>query len=228
MVKSHRYCVAFSGVIREHLRELEQFSCQHTYERNQVVYFMDDPSDELYLIDSGRVKVVRVSTEGKEKIIDIYQEGDFFGELCICGGGKRADQAIAIEPTAVTSFKIKALLKLLPKKPELSLDLLLLYCGRLTEAQDQIATLAFDNIPQRLAKEILRLSQSTDSRQENGGVRLGITLTHEELAGLVGTSREIITTVMNQFRHQGLVDYTRRNIFVFPDRVEQYLNRTRV
>ena len=59
-------------------------------------------------------------------------------------------------------------------------------------------------------------------------MRLGITLTHEELAGLVGTSREIITTVMNQFRHQGLVDYTRRNIFVFPDRVEQYLNRTRL
>ena len=51
MVKSHRYCVAFSGVIREHLRELEQFIGQHTYERNQVVYFMDDPSDELYLID---------------------------------------------------------------------------------------------------------------------------------------------------------------------------------
>lgn len=228
MVKSHRYCVAFSGVIREHLRELEQFSSNSSYDRNQVVYFMDDPTDELYLIDAGRVKVVRVSSEGKEKIIDIYQQGDFFGELCICGGGKRADQAIALEPTAVTSFKIKALLKLLPKKPELSLDLLLLYCGRLTEAQDQIATLAFDNIPQRLAKEILRLSQSTDSRRENGGVHLGVNLTHEELAGLVGTSREIITTIMNQFRQQGLLDYSRRNIFVYPDRVRQFLNRTRI
>lgn len=228
MTKSHRYCVAFSGVIRAHLKELEQFSSHRSFERNQVIYFMDDPADELHLIASGRVKVLRVSPEGKEKIIDIYQAGDFFGELCICGGGKRADQAVALDPVIVTSFAIKGLLKLLPQKPELVLDLLLLVCGRLSEAHDQIATLAFDNIPHRLAKEILRLSHVPPSQQENGGVKLSVQLTHEELASLVGTSREIITMVMNQFRQQGLVDYRRRNIHVYPEKIEAYLAKSRL
>ena len=224
MVKSHRYCVAFSGLIRDQMHELKSFRTDSDYDRNQVIYFTGDPADSLYQVATGRVKVVRVSPEGKEKTIDIYQAGDFFGELCICGGGKRADQAIALEPVEVTAIKIQGLLKLLPRKPELTLDLLQLVCGRLSEYQDQIATLAFDNVSMRLAREILRLSHAPGAIRENGGVRLGVSLTHEEIASLVGTSREIVTTLMNQFRNQGLVDYDRRSIHVYQDRIQSFLD----
>lgn len=230
MGKSHRYCVVFSGVIQDHLGELTQFSTEGAFSRHQVIYFTGDPPDALFQIKSGRVKVVRISTEGKEKIIDIYQTGDFFGELCICGGGKRADQAIALEDVEVTSFKMQGLLQLLPTKPELTLDLLQLVCGRLAEYQDQIATLAFDNVPVRLAREILRLSDGPgNQREENGnGVQLGVNLTHEDLASLIGTSREIITTLMNRFRQNGLVDYNRRWIRVYPAHVQEYLEKAGV
>lgn len=224
MVKSHHYCVTFSGLIRNNMQELKPFQASGSFERNQVIYFTGDPADSLYQIISGRVKVVRVSPEGKEKIIDIYQDGDFFGELCICGGGKRADQAIALEPVRVTAFKIQGLLQLLPRKPELTLDLLQLVCGRLSEYQDQIATLAFDNVAARLAREILRLSQAPGSRQENGAIRLGVNLTHEEFAQLIGTSREIVTTLMNQFRQKGLLDYSRRRIHVYPELLRGFLD----
>lgn len=226
MIKSHRYCVAFSGLIRDQMHEMETFRADANFDRNEIIYYAGDPADSLFQITRGRVKIIRISNIGKEKTIDIYQTGDFFGELCICGEGKRSDQAIALEPVQVTAIQIRGLLQLLPKKPELALDLLQLVCGRLSEYQDQIATLAFDNVPVRLAREILRLSQVPGCREENGGngaIRLGVNLTHEEIASLIGTSREIVTTLMNQFRKKGLVDYNRRAICVYPEVIKNYL-----
>ena len=226
MVKSHSYCVAFSDLIRDHLQELASYRSEGDYARNQVIYFAGDSADSLFQVTSGRVKVIRVSPVGKEKIIDIYQDGDYFGELCICGGGVRGDQAIALDAVTVSSIKIQELLTLLPKKPGLMQHLLQLLCMRLSEYQDQIATLAFDNVPERLAREFLRLSKAPGAHQENGATRLGVNLTHEEMASLVGTSREIVTTLMNQFRGKGLIDYDRRSIRVFQDRVKGFLGRT--
>lgn len=218
---SHRNCLTFSTVIRDHLPAVEKFTSQRTYERGQTVYCLDDPAEELFQINRGRVKIVRLSPDGQQKILDIYQAGDFFGELCICGGHKRTEQAVALEPLAVTSFLMSELMKILGRKPEMALDLLQLLCTRLGESQDQIATLAFDNIPRRLAREILRLSRGAGAERAGEGIRLE--LTHEELAHLVGTSREMVTTVMTQFRQRGLLDYARRQIRVDPAHLEKYL-----
>ena len=226
MVRSHAQCVIFSNLIRDYMGELEQFRSDSEFRRNQVIYFTGDKADSLYQVSSGKVKVVRVSPAGKEKIIDIYQEGDFFGELCICGGGIRSDQAIALDAAEVTAFKLGGLLALLPRKPELTFDLLSLICVRLSEYQDQIATLAFDNVPVRLAREFLRLSEAPGAQRENGRVKLGVILTHEEMASLVGTSREIVTTLMNQFRVKGLIDYDRRSIHVDQGLIQGYLERS--
>ncbi len=229
MAQHHPPCNAFSAIVREHLPDLTKFRSEGRYERNQVIYSLEDPADEIYMIESGRVKLTRVSSEGKEKIIAIYQSGDFFGELCICGGGlKREDQAVALEPSGTISFKVQGVLDLVCNKPELALELLVLVCHRLAQYQDQIATLAFDPIPRRLAKALLRLQDSFASTVDEQGQKVSFSLTQEELAKLVGTSREIITTVMTQFREQGLVDYRRRNVVVFPARVEAYLERTRL
>lgn len=223
---SHLNCLIFSTVIRDNLPAVEKFTSQRTYERGHSVYCMGDPTEELFHINSGRVKIVRISPDGQQKILDIYQAGDFFGELCICGGHKRTEQAVALEALQVTSFLMPQLMKILERKPEMALGLLQLLCTRLGESQDQIATLAFENIPRRLAREILRLSRGAGEEQAGEGVRLE--LTHEELAHLVGTSREMVTTVMTQFRQRGLLDYARRQIRVDPARLEKFLQDSQV
>jgi CRP/FNR family transcriptional regulator len=203
---------------------VEKFTSERRYERGQTVYCMDDPANELYEVKTGRVKIVRISPDGQQKILDIYQAGDFFGELCICGGHYRKEQAVAMESLAVTSFKMDGLMRILRRKPDMVLGLLQLFCTRLGESQDQIATLAFENIPRRLAGEILRLSRGAGPQQERNGSRVCVELTHEELAHLVGTSREMVTTVMTQFRQRGLLDYARRQIQVDPAQVEKFLH----
>lgn len=224
----HPPCAAFSAVIRDHLHGLNQFRLEGHYGRGDVIFSADDRPDEIYMIESGRVELMCVSPEGREKIMAIYQAGDFFGELCICGGAlKREDRAVALEPTRTVSFKVQAVLELLRSKPELALELLVLVCIRLAEFQEQIATLAFDPIPHRLAKELLRLAPSLASPVEGKGPEVVLSLTHEELSKVVGTSREVITTVMNQFRRQGLLEYRRRSIVFSPVRLQEYLQKHR-
>lgn len=219
---SHQQCLTLSGFVRDHLEAFQDLTAERQFSRHEVIYFMDDPAEEIYLINSGRVKITRVSLSGKEKIIDIYETGDFFGELCLCENNHRADQAVALNDVRVLSFKVSKLLEVIAKRPEAALELLMLFCQRLSEAQAQIETLAFDNIPRRLAKELLKMSRD-DGEKVSNGIRIRQYLTHEELSQLVGTSREIITTVMNQFRQQGLVVYTRKSLVLNPVKVERYL-----
>jgi CRP-like cAMP-binding protein len=105
---------------------------------------------------------------------------------------------------------MNALMKLLSSRPELVLGLLQLFCARLGESYDHIAALAFDNIPRRLAREILRLSRAVEAESKGNGKGVTLNLTHEELAHLVGTSRE-------------MVNYTRGHIHVEPPRIEKFL-----
>jgi CRP-like cAMP-binding protein len=221
LLMGHQQCQTLSGFVQNHLETLQSLTAERRFSRNEVIYFMGDQADEIFLINRGRVKITRVSLSGKEKIIDIYETGNFFGELCLCENSQRTEQAAALDDVIVLSFKVNKLVEVISRDPKAALELLMLFCQRLSEAQAQIETLAFDNIPRRLAKELLKMSR--DGEKVPNGIRIRQFLTHEELSQLVGTSREIITAVMNQFRRQGLVVYTRKSLVVNQTKAERYL-----
>lgn len=227
MLQGHRYCLAFSALIREHWNELKVFTATQRFARNQVLFSVGDPADAMYLIESGRVKVSQLSADGKEQIVAIHQSGDLVGEVCICKKGVREQQAVALETLTVVSFRVKELLKLLQSKPEMVFNLLMVFCARFVECQEQITSLAFDDVRERLVKEMLRLGGLPTGGPGSGGVRLPVQLTHQELASLANTTRENVTKIMNEFRGEGLLDYGREGIVLFPDRMETYLKKPR-
>lgn len=224
MLQSHSYCLAFSSVVREHWDEVRQFTTQRRYDRKQIIYHLGDAPNAVYRIEEGRVKVARLSSDGKEKTLDLYQEGDLFGEVCVCGASGRSEQAMAVEPTTVTCFNVMELRNILKKKPELTLELVMFFCARLFECHEQISTLAFDEVHERLAKELLRLSRLPGSQPSGGGIELMANLTHQELANLVNTTRQNVTMIMNEFRRKGLLEYSQGKIVVF-SKIEDYLKR---
>jgi CRP/FNR family transcriptional regulator len=223
MVQSHRYCVAFSALIREQWDDLKRLTFQQKFGRNALIYHVGDPPEAIYWVRSGRVKVAQLSEDGKENIIGLYQEGDWFGEVCLCNGKSRDNQAVALGAVIVVAFSVTGLLDLLRKKPELALDLLMVFCARLAESQEQVASLAFHEVRERLARELLRLSQLESGRAKTH-MPMPIELTHQELANFVNTTRENITTIMNEFRRQGLIEYKRSKIHVLPT-LRDYLQR---
>lgn len=219
--ESHRYCITLSSVVRDNWVDLQKFTKTRHFARNESIYLMGDPATSVYLITSGGVRVLRFSQQGREKTMWRYEKGDFFGEVCICGAAHREEEAQAMEPTIVVAFDTMELLKMLRKHGDLLFELLMVVCARLSESQDQIARLAFDDVRGRLAKELLALDHVAN--REAPGETQPVNLTHQELARLVGSTRENVTGILIEFRRLGMVDYRTGRIFVFADRVKAYL-----
>ena len=108
---------------------------------------------------------------------------------------------------------------------EIVFNLLMVFCERIHNYQQQLASLAFDDVRGRLAREMLRLSELPEGEPKRRLFELPVRLTHQELADLVSTTRDNVTRIMNEFRKDGLVDYGRERIVVFPDRLEAYLRK---
>jgi CRP/FNR family transcriptional regulator len=223
MPPSHSYCQVFSGLIREHWSDLNAFTRTAHFERNEVIFSVGDLPGAMYLIELGRVKLSQLSPDGEEKIMGILQKGDIVGEVCLCKKGPRENQAVALESVDVTAFRVNGLLQVLQSKPEMVFSLVMIFCARMLECHDKVASLAFDEVRGRLVKEMLRLSELAASQGERNSVELPVHLTHQELANLVSTTRDNVTRIMNEFRKDGLVDYSREKIVIFPDKLEKYL-----
>ena len=127
----------------------------------------------------------------------------------------------------MTSFRVNGLLRVLQNRPEMVFSLLMVFCARILECQGAVASLAFDEVRERLVKEMLRLSEMPARQPKSGAVELPVHLTHQELANLVSTTRDNVTRIMNEFRKDGLIAYGREKILIFPDRMENYLRRLR-
>jgi CRP/FNR family transcriptional regulator len=225
MFQSHSYCQVFSSLIREHWSELNAFTPTAHFERNEVIFSVGDRPDAMYLIESGRVKVSLISDEGEEKIVGICRKGEVVGEVCLCNRGPRENQAVALETVEVTSFRVDVLRRVLKDNPDTIFSLLMVFCARIHDYQQQVASLAFDEVRGRLAKEMLRLSELPEGEPKRGPLELPVRLTHYELANLISTTRDNVTRIMNEFRKDGLIDYHRKRILIFPDRLEDYLRR---
>jgi CRP/FNR family transcriptional regulator, cyclic AMP receptor protein len=226
MTEANGCCADFSRVIRERLDQFREGGVRRGYRRHEVIYGMGDPADAIYLLESGHVKLQITSAGGGEKTLGICQPGEVFGELCLCGVVQRPEEASALEAATAVSFRADSVLRRFSQDPGLARSFFQLVCGRVLECQQQVGAATFEDVPRRLARELLRLSQLPESQRENGAVRLGLSLTHEELAALIGTSRGMITTTMNLFREHGMVDYRPRTIHVFVDRLKQYLKES--
>jgi len=222
LFRSHDHCITFSALIREHWDELKDMTRPAAFGRNATIYAIGDAASTIYSIVAGRVKLVRLSSSGKEQTLGIYEKKDIFGEVCLCGGTRREEQAVAMEPTEAIQFDIDDLLHLMKSRPQLLIELCMILCSRLHESQEHLAQLVFDDTRQRLAKQLLLLNRSFAA---DGESPQPITPTHEELAHLVNTTRERVTLLLNEFRRMALVEYGVASIRVHQDRLENYLRR---
>ena len=219
-------CADFSSVVRGHISELKPFSSNLSFRKGESIYRLDEPASAIFWIEQGRAKTVIISSEGQEKIIGLYGPGDLFGELCLCEVARRQEQAIALEPVELLSIHLSGVTKLFSHAPEVSQAFLQVVCRRLMDYQKQVAMLSFDSVSRRLAKELMRLGQTDTQDAAASGARVVNGWTHENLANLVGTTREVVTLMMNQFREKGMLDYGRRNIMIFSERMKDYLENS--
>ncbi len=194
------------------------------YRKGQVIYNQDQPSTSIYLVIDGKVKVCRLADDGRQVVVDIYQPDEFFGESAFLGLAQRTEIAVALENTKVMTWTTNEIEEITMKRPKLAIALLQLLVQRSMDFGYRIESFSVDNIARRLARTLIRFSERLGSKNDDGSVQM-IPFTHELLSQYVGTSREIVTHYMNQFRRQGYLRYSRKGIMLYRDALREWLKQ---
>ena len=194
------------------------------YRKGQVIYNQDQPSSNLYLVIDGKVKVCRMAEDGRQVVVDIYQTDEFFGEAAFLSSAARQEQAVALENTKAMTWSTSEIEDLVMRRPRLAIALLQILVKRSVEFGHRIESFSVDNIARRLARTLIRFSQRLGQNVEDGSVQM-MPFTHELLSQYVGTSREIVTHYMNQFRREGYLRYSRKGILLYRDALKDWLRQ---
>jgi len=186
------------------------------YEQGQLIYQQNEPSTNLYLIVEGKVKVSFIAENGDQVILDIYQQDEFFGESAFLNLTHRGEQAMAMESTKLMTWTIDVIEDVIMRCPRLVVALLQLMAQRSLHLAQRIESFSVDRIDGRVARALIRFSERFGTKTEggDGSIRMPA-FTHEVLSQYVGTTRETISHYMIQFRRQGFIKYSRREIILY-------------
>jgi CRP/FNR family cyclic AMP-dependent transcriptional regulator len=194
------------------------------FKKGQTIYDQDQPSNNLYLVIAGKVKVSRLAEDGRQVVVDLYQPDEFFGESAFLSLARRSEIAVALETVKVMTWTTADIEDILMRRPKLAMALMQLLVQRSMDFGQRIESFSVDNIARRLARTLIRFSERLGSLSDDGSVQM-IPFTHELLSQYVGTSREIVTHYMNHFRRQGYLRYSRKGIMLYRDAMKDWLRQ---
>jgi len=203
----------FETVDHDEMEMVSQMVSENEIRKKQPVYLEGDSSENLYFLKKGRVKISRVDETGKEFTLTLLEPGELFGELGLFDDAPRETTAIALEDSLICMMRRQDFEKLMSNKPELSFKLNKVMGLRLKHIENRIEELMFRDVPSRLARLILRLVDQ-HPREMKRGLRINIKLSQQELANLIGATREMTSSVLNSFKKGGLIDVVSKFIYI--------------
>ncbi len=193
---------------------LEEKHTPGIYKKDDYIYFQDQSSENIYMVSSGRVKIGTYGDDGKEIVKAILTRGEVFGELALAGEEKRQDFAQAMDAnTHVCSMTINDLQNLMLDNQELSFKILKIVGFRLRKMERKIESLVFKDARTRIV-DFLKETAEEKGQKVGFEVMIKNHLTHKDIASLTGTSRQTVTTVMNELREKNLINFDRRRILI--------------
>src|ERR1700756_2454441 len=184
--------------------------------RHSNVYNCGDQDEMVYFIETGQVKLLMLSSEGRECILAIHTAGDIFGELCLSGLGARLETATAMKQTSLKQIPCSQFFARLSR--DSLFECFVRYLAvRIADQQQVIANLVTVDSEQRLGKTLLQLA-STMGKKDPRSIRIELKISHEELSEMVGTTRPRISLFMERFHHLGLIETNRDRFLIIKER----------
>ncbi|MEX2139437.1 MAG: Crp/Fnr family transcriptional regulator [Pirellulales bacterium] len=202
-----------SSLSEDELQTLERNAVVRTFEKHQMVYLPSEPGRTVLVVLRGRVKLKDVTPDGKETILAFLDEGELFGELSLFDEAPRSEFAEAVEQSDVLALRCDDLQRLMEQKPELILQLTKLVGLRRRRIETRLRNLLFRTSRERVAHLLVELVESHGQKSgEAWDIRLP--LSHQDLAGLVGATRESVTLALGHLQLDRLIRVSRRHIRV--------------
>ena len=174
------------------------------YEKNKKIFSQADIADAVFFIQKCKLKITVLSEHGKEAVVAILSEGQFFGEGCLLGAEFRTTTSQTMEASVITSITKSAMLAMLATEPKFSESFIAYLLSRNSRIEDDLIDQLFNSSERRLARLLLLLA---NFGKEGGGEPIAVTLSQETLAEMIGTTRSRVSFFMNKFRKQGFIDY---------------------
>lgn len=184
------------------------------YEKDKPIFYKDDEGNKVYLIDSGSIKIVNYSEDGKELIFAIFQDGDIFGEMSVFDKKPRSACAIPLKPSRVYELNGKYFIDFLMAKPEMLLHIIKIFSMRVRELNEFLEDAIFANLTSRILNKLIKLSRFKGV-DKGGYYELKNDFTQHELAGIVGCTRENLNRELKNLKEKGFIDYDKHTIKIF-------------
>ena len=183
------------------------------YPRGRAIFSEGELGDRLYVILSGKVKLGRHSADGRENLLAIMGPSDMFGELSVFDPGPRTSSATAVTDVQLATMERNSMLQWIRLRPEIAEQLLRVLARRLRRTNNSLADLIFTDVPGRVAKALLQLGRQFGT-QEGNATRVTHDLTQEELAQLVGASRETVNKALADFGQRGWLRLEGKSVII--------------
>ncbi|RMH06442.1 MAG: Crp/Fnr family transcriptional regulator [Nitrospirae bacterium] len=203
----------FSELTDAELRLITTQAREQRYPKGNIVFYEGDPGDFLMIILSGKVKVVLLGQEGQELILSILEPGNFFGEMAILEAAPRSATVITIEPSEFLCLDQASFSSLIQRHPPIALKILRHLSARLRQADEQLRSLAMFDIYGRIAQCLLKLGQ-TGGRYDQGQLVISNRPSFQELAHMIGCTRETVSRALKVLQEEGYVAVNRREIII--------------
>ncbi len=198
----------FSQLAPSDLERVSEISRERAYPRNSVILFEDDPGDALYVVAQGQVKVVLIGEDGREVILSVMGEGEFFGEMALVDDEPRSAHVIAMEDSTLLVLRREDFQGILKQTPGIALALLRELSRRLRRVDEKVGSLVLLDVNGRVAQLLLELAD------EAGSERITRRLTHHTIAQMIGSSRETVSRTMRELVDKGYIEVSRREIVI--------------
>jgi CRP-like cAMP-binding protein len=194
----------FANLDEKDLIDIAGLLIERKFPRDAVIFEEGTLGDYMYLIQEGQVKVTKMSEDGREKILEIFDSGDFFGDMSLLDRQPRSASIKTTKACVLMALSRQDFLGLLRQNPDVSVQVLQEFSRRLRDADEQIRSLLFERVEGRTRQLLVRMAREpVEDRPER---RATAAITHQQLADLIGTSRETVTRVIKELKETGWLE----------------------
>jgi CRP/FNR family transcriptional regulator/CRP/FNR family cyclic AMP-dependent transcriptional regulator len=189
----------FKGLDDKEVHELITVAKKRTFRSGEVIFHRDDPGQMLYIIKEGKVKICLISPDGQEISLVVFGKGEYFGEFALLDGLPRSANAIALEKVECYTLLRSDFHSVIKKNPKIAIQVMEVLCERLRKTDQKVEDLIVLDVYGRVAKKLLELAETHGLKQEDGSILINMRLTQQDLAAMVGASRESVNKVLGHY-----------------------------
>ena len=203
----------FSFLDDQQLSKIDRLIMERNYQKGRIIFVEGEPGEAVYFLREGRVKISKQSDDGREQILHFIHPGEMFAEVVLFDGGDYPATAEAVEDSKIGLIKNLEMERITLDNPGIALGILKIMSRRLRMAQKQINDLALMDTSRRMASTLLFLAAEQGTSCDRG-LAIDISLTNQDLASMIGTSRETANRILSDMRRQKALEIDRKQIII--------------